>query len=489
MAATRVRHVVTLWLSAAAVTAYLCRNSLVVAESELRTGLGLSEDQMGFILGPAFFWTYALAQIPMAQVGERVGARRALAGFSVVWSLASLLIAAATGFVWLLVARLISGIAQAGLFPCSVQAIADWHPRPERGTASGMLGAAMSVGGAIGAGLTGWLLGSMSVAAIFAWFAVPGVLWSIGFAWWFREQPADHPAVNQEELRRIRGESERAVGEARDAGEERAAEEEREAAEEQAAGDVRAVGDVRAAGEEVGDGIPGVEDDASPLAPRRMWMELVTSPAAWLLFGQQFFRAGGYAFFASWFATYLMETRGVSTAQSGWMTAMPLVATVAGSMIGGATSDAVLRATGSLSMARKGVAATSLSLCAVLVATAFFVEDPLIAVAVISGGAFLAAIGGPCGYTMTMDMGGAHVASVFSTMNMLGNFGAGLTPWLVPQFKRWVEASPTGMALSDGNSWNAVLLLFVAMYLGSAICWCLLSARGSVFEQSLLRRK
>lgn len=477
MAATRVRHVVTLWLSAAAVTAYLCRNSLVVAESELRTGLGLSEDQMGFILGPAFFWTYALAQIPMAQVGQRVGARRALAGFSVVWSLASLLIAAATGFVWMLAARLISGIAQAGLFPCAVQAIADWHPRPERGTASGMLGAAMSIGGSIGAGLTGWLLGSMSVAAIFAWFAVPGVLWSIGFAWWFREQPADHPAVNREELRRIRGEAERDDSEERATGEERAA------------GDVRAAGEERDVDQESADGKPRVEDGASPLAPRQMWLELLTSPAAWLLFGQQFFRAGGYAFFASWFATYLMETRGVSTAQSGWMTAMPLVATVAGSMIGGATSDAVLRATGSLSMARKGVAATSLSLCAVLVATAFFVDDPLIAVAVISGGAFLAAIGGPCGYTMTMDMGGAHVASVFSTMNMLGNFGAGLTPWLVPQFKRWVEASPTGMALSDGNSWNAVLLLFVAMYLGSAICWCLLSARGSVFEQSLLRRK
>lgn len=465
MAATRVRHAVTLWLSAAAVTAYLCRNSLVVAESELRIGLGLSEDQMGFILGPAFFWTYALAQIPTAQWGERIGARRALAGFSVVWSLASLLIAAATGFAWLLASRLISGVAQAGLFPGSVRVIADWHPRPERGTASGMLGAAMSVGGAIGAGLTGWLLGSMSVFAIFAWFALPGLLWSVGFAWWFRERPADHPAVNDEELRRIRGEPATAA---------------------------RAPAAGPAGTQKAGAGTPdrdAAEHAETPLPPRRMWLELWTSPAAWLLFGQQFFRAGGYAFFASWFATYLMETRGVSTAQSGWMTAMPLIATVAGSMLGGAASDAVLRATGSLSLARKGVAATSLSLCAVLVATAFFVHDPLIAVGVISGGAFLAAIGGPCGYTMTMDLGGGHVASVFSTMNMLGNFGAGLTPWLVPQFKRWVETSPTWMAWSDGNSWNAVLLLFVAMYLGSAICWCLLSARGSVFEQSLLRRK
>lgn len=220
-----------------------------------------------------------------------------------------------------------------------------------------------------------------------------------------------------------------------------------------------------------------------------MWSELVTSPAAWLLFGQQFFRAGGYAFFASWFATYLMETRGVSTAQSGWLAAMPLIATVVGSMLGGYVSDAILKATGSLGWGRKGVAMVSLTLCAALVFSAFFVADPTMAVLVISSGAFLAAIAGPCGYTMTMDMGGSNVASVFSAMNMLGNFGAGLTPWLVPQFKRWVESSSTLLAFCDGNSWNAVLLLFVSMYIGAAVCWTLLSAKGTVFEQSLLRRR
>lgn len=451
---TRVRHSVTLWLSVAAVFAYLCRNSLVVAESELRADLSLTEAQMGFILGPAFFWTYALAQIPTAWLGERYGSRRCLPAFSAAWSIASGLIALATGFGWVLASRLASGVSQAGLFPCSVRTIAIWNPPAGRAGASGLLGAAMSVGGALGAGLTGWMLGFMSATTIFALFAIPGLFWAVGFRFWFREYPSEHPSVNAAELAIIGGDPVANTGPADASQKTRPA-----------------------------------DDADTPPDRKRMWLELVTSPAAWLIFGQQFFRAGGYAFFASWFATYLMETRGVSTTQSGLLTAMPLIATVVGSMLGGYASDFILKRTGSLALARKGVAGGSLTFCAALVFAAFFVADPTLAVIIISAGALLAAIAAPCGYTMTMDMGGNHVASVFSTMNMLGNFGAGLTPWIVPRFKTWVESSPTMLSYCDGNSWNAVLLLFAAMYVGSAVCWFLLSTRGTVFDQSLLRSK
>ncbi len=451
---TRVRHYVTLWLSVAAVFAYLCRNSLVVAESELRADLGLTEGQMGFILGPAFFWTYALAQIPTAWLAERYGSRRCLPVFSTAWSIASGLIALATGFGWVLASRLASGVSQAGLFPASVRTIAIWNAPAGRAGASGLLGAAMSVGGALGAGLTGWMLGFMSATTIFAVFAIPGLFWSAAFWFWFREYPSEHPSVNAAERALVGGDSATNSG----------------------------------AADEVA--IPRSLGDPDPPPDRkRMWLELVTSPAAWLIFGQQFFRAGGYAFFASWFATYLMETRGVSTTQSGLLTAMPLIATVAGSMLGGYASDFIFARTGSLALARKGVAGGSLTFCAALVFAAFFVADPTQAVIIISVGALLAALAAPCGYTMTMDMGGNHVASVFSTMNMLGNFGAGLTPWIVPRFKIWVESSPTLLAYCDGNSWNAVLLLFAAMYVGAAACWFLLSAQGTVFDQSLLRTK
>ncbi|MDA1054056.1 MAG: MFS transporter [Planctomycetota bacterium] len=440
-APTKVRFTVTAWLAMAAVLAYLCRNSLPVAEKALRIELGITEEQMGFLLGPAFFWTYALAQIPTAWLGERFGSRRCLPAFATAWSLATAALALASGFGLLLMSRLGNGIAQGGIFPCATRTIALWNPQTGRALPSGLLGAAMSVGGAIGAGLTGWLLGRhMPAKYVLAIFAVPGLLWAIGFWWWFRERPEEHPSVNGAECTLI------AEG--------------------------RTTKPSKGGGFDAG-----------------MWLRLTTSPAACLICGQQFFRAGGYAFFTSWFATYLMETRGVSTAQSGFLTALPLIATVIGSTLGGITSDAVFRATRSLALARKGLAVGSLTLCAGLVFSAFFVADPTTAVSVISCGAFLAAFAGPCAYTVTIDMGGNNVAPLFSTMNMIGNFGAGLMPWMVPRFKTWIEETPSLLARCDGNSWNAVLVLFAVAYLGAAICWGLLNTNGTVFDQSLLGRR
>ena len=83
---TWVRHQLSLWLAVAATTAYLCRNCLVVAEKSIRLELNLSEEQMGFLLGPAFFWSYALIQIPGGWLGEKFGSRLILPIYSVVWS-------------------------------------------------------------------------------------------------------------------------------------------------------------------------------------------------------------------------------------------------------------------------------------------------------------------------------------------------------------------------------------------------------------------
>ncbi len=436
---TRVRYVVTTWLCVAAVLAYLCRNSLMVAEKGLREDLGITEDQMGFILGPAFFWTYALSQIPTAWLGERFGSRRCLPAFAIAWSVSTAVIGFATGFYLLIASRVANGIGQAGIFPCATRTIAIWHPQTSRASASGLLSAAMSIGGALAAALTGYLLGYLPATVIFVLFAIPGLLWAGGFWLWYREYPIEHAAVNDAERTLI--------AESR----------------------------------------PAASAATRESFDAKMWLQLSTSPAAWLICGQQFFRAGGYAFFASWFATYLMETRHVSTAASGVLTALPLLATVAGSTLGGMTSDAVFRATRSLAWARKGVAGGSLALCAVLVFSAYFVNHPTMAVGVISCGAFLAAVAGPCAYTVTMDMGGKHLAPLFSTMNMIGNFGAGLLPWIVPKFRVWINQTPELLDFCGGNSWNAVLVLFAVTYFGAAVCWMLLNTEGTVFDQSLWR--
>src|SRR5439155_13142424 len=85
---TKTRFVVLAWLCAAAALAYVSRNAIAVAESTVRGDLGLTKEQSGWLMS-AFFFSYALCQIPMGQLGQRAGSRRALSLFATVWSVAS----------------------------------------------------------------------------------------------------------------------------------------------------------------------------------------------------------------------------------------------------------------------------------------------------------------------------------------------------------------------------------------------------------------
>lgn len=446
-APTHTRFIVLAGLCAAAALSYVSRNAIGVAESTVRADLGLTKEQSGWLMS-AFFISYSVCQIPGAWVGQRFGARRALPAFAIVWSIATAATALG-GFVNVLAMRVVKGVSQAGLFPICTGVVAKWFPKTGQAFATGALGSFMSVGGAVGAALTGWLVVEIGWRWMFVLYSLPGLLWAAWFWGWFRETPSEHGAVNAAERELIESARPLTPALSPDGGE----------------------------GDEAAEPpCPRAGDCKSP-APPTPWLQLLTSPAMWCICGQQFFRAAGYMFFTSWFATYLQEARGVTILKSGFLTMLPLLAVVVGSLAGGVISDAVLKRTGSRRLARRGVAIISLGLCAVFTLSAYFFADALAAVLIISAGSFFAAVAGPCSYTITIDMGGEHVPTVNSVMNMTGNFGAMLFPLAVP------------LLLGKEQNWNIVLLTFGALYLGSALCWWLLKPDGSVFEQALVRAK
>ena len=457
------RGTLSAWLCSGAVIAYLCRNSLSVAEKTIRLDLEISEETMGFIMG-SFFWSYALFQIPGGLLGKKFGSRIWLPVFSAGSALATMLFGMATGTVGLLSARVGIGVAQAGLFPCSTIAITKWFPSGERGLASGLLGAAMSVGGAIGAGLTGELLELTSWRWTLTLYSIPGLIWAVGFRHWFRETPTEHRRANQAECDYIA---------------------ERSPSKSTAKLEGGGVADVAVAGGlcETDESRAAAKAATSPNEESSLaWLKLLLYASFWMICGQQFFRAAGAAFFQSWFPTYLQETRGVSTADSGWLASLQLVATVVGSILAGGVSDFVYRKTHRLTLARSGLAGSALFVCSLLVFSAWYVQDARMATLVISAGAFCAAVAGPCAYASTMDLGGRNVSLVFSWMNMLGNFGAGLVIWGVPHFRKLVDETPALINVCGGNSWNAVLILFGTMFLLSASCWAMLRIRANELE-------
>jgi ACS family glucarate transporter-like MFS transporter len=414
--ATRVRYVVLVWLCASAAIAYIPRNSISVAEQAIRSDLGLTDDAMGAAMS-AFFVTYAVFQVPSGWLAHVWGTRRALPVLTVLWSAAAGLMGLAGGLPGLVTSRLSQGAAQAGIFPCATASIARWFPVTQRAVASGFLASFMSVGGALGAFFTGLLLEPLGWRWLFALYAVPGLLWAAGFYAWFRDRPQDHPAVNSGELAQL-----------------------------------------------------GPAPPPGPHAEPTPWGALIRSPALWWICGQQFFRAAGYIFFASWFATFLRETRGVGDVEAGLFTSLPLWGVVLGSPVGGIVSDWLLARTGSRRVGRQGLAAASMFVSAALILLSYRVSEVWGAVLLISLGSFCSSMAGPCTYAITIDMGGRHVAPVFSVMNMAGNIGATVFPMVVPWFVR-----TTG-------SWDFMLLLFAGIHAAAAFCWLMLDPRGTIFD-------
>ena len=198
--------------------------------------------------------------------------------------------------------------------------------------------------------------------------------------------------------------------------------------------------------------------------------QLLLQPTIWFLCGQQICRAAGYAFFASWFPTFLQETRNVSIEKSGYLQAMVLAGTLLGGLLGGGVADWVWRKSRSLHLSRGGVGASSLFACSLLVAAAWFVESSLLAMGLLTFGALLAALAGPCAYAAAIDLGGSRTPQVFGLMNMSGNLAAAAGPILLGMFFAW------------SDNWNSVLLLFAGIYLAGAFCWCFVRSETQASE-------
>lgn len=406
---TWVRYRVLAWLTFAAALAYLTRNAVGVAESSIRQDLGLTLQESGWFMG-AFFWTYAVFQVPSGWLVHRLGTRVALSGFAFLWSVAAVTIGLAPGLAMLIVAQLLMGIAQAGVFPASCHSISHWMPMARRSLACGFVGAGMQIGAVLSGALTGDLIEARGWRPAFFIYAVPGMLWAVWFFFRFRNHPREDAAVNDDELTLIETDSDRD---------------------------------------------PNQEAATEPTP----WASLAANPTVWMLCGQQVFRAAGYMFFASWFPTFLQETRGVSVADSGYLQALVFAGTLTGSLLGGLLTDWIWRRTGSLKLSRSGVGGVALLNCGLLILAAWFVQSVNFAVALLALGSLFAALAGPCALAATIDIGGHHVPQVFGLMNMCGNFAAASCPILVGILFDWTAA------------WHLVLLLFAAGYLAGALCW------------------
>ena len=124
---------------------YLDRGTLAVANESIRADLGLSLGQMGILLS-AFSWSYALCQLPVGALVDRVGPRWLLGIGLIVWSLAQAAGGLASTFGYFVVTRIVLGIGEAPQFPSAARVVSNWFPLRSRGTPTGIFNAASPLG-------------------------------------------------------------------------------------------------------------------------------------------------------------------------------------------------------------------------------------------------------------------------------------------------------------------------------------------------------
>lgn len=163
-AATNVRWYVLTVATLSSVLLYLDRISANFVVESIRLDFGLTQQQMGLYLA-AFFWSYALGQVPAGWISDRLGIRWTLTAYILFWSAFTALLGLSTGLITLLIFRLGCGFAQAGAYPACGRAVRDWMPLTQRGMASSVVAFGGRVGGAIAPLLT---------AAVMLWLALSG---------------------------------------------------------------------------------------------------------------------------------------------------------------------------------------------------------------------------------------------------------------------------------------------------------------------------
>lgn len=414
--ATRVRYKVVALAVLLAMVTYLDRVCISTLSDDISRDLGLTQMQMSLVFS-AFTLAYALFEIPTAWWADRAGTRSVLTRIVIWWSTFTMATAGALNYAALLVTRFLFGAGEAGAWPSVARTFSRWIPRNERGRVQGIFFMGAHLAGGVTPSLVQSLSHHLHWRAIFALFGSIGFAWATVWYLWFRDDPADHPAVNAAELAKI---------------------------------------------------VADREPDAGHSTSWEYWRRLLCHRNTWALCLMYLPNSFAFYFCITWLPKYLRVQHGFESVTLGIVAGLPLTLSVLGDLFGGVTTDWVTARFG-LRVGRSGVGAAAYVLAGLSMFLAATTTQPMLAavsisVAVAASMFTLAAAWGTC-----LDVGGNHAGVVSAAMNTSGQIG-GVTCPIVVTF-----------AVQRLGSWNASLYLIGGLFLFGAVCWCLIDPRRRIF--------
>jgi len=189
----------------AATVNYMDRQVIGLLKPTLQLQFGWTESGYSNIV-LAFQFAYGAGILFIGRFIDWIGERR---GFSVAvfaWSLSAIAHAAAGSVFQFAAARFCLGIGEAGSFPASVKAVAEWFPRRERAFATGVFNSGTNIGAIATPLIVPWLTKYYGWRMAFIATGAFGFVWIIAWLLLYR-RPEESAGISAGELAYIKSDT------------------------------------------------------------------------------------------------------------------------------------------------------------------------------------------------------------------------------------------------------------------------------------------
>jgi ACS family glucarate transporter-like MFS transporter len=364
------RFLVLFALSTLSVITFLDRIAISVAGPTIMHDLGMSKEQLGWVLG-IFALAYGGFEIPTGLMGDRLGAKKVLIRVVLWWSAFTVLTGFSTGFGMLVVTRFLFGAGEAGAYPNSSIVLAKWFPSIERARGQAWIWSASRIGGALTPFIVIPIQTHFGWRASFIFLGALGIVWVVIWKLWFREEPADMKGIDKQELDEI------------------------------------------------------LTQRNLPEGHHKFSWKVFKDRNLQLLMAMYFCYASGAFFFQGWLPTYLQKGRGLDDQAMSFITSFSFILGAVGCLSGGFVCDFLVKKLGPR-WGRATVALTGLGLSGIFMLISVFTSDNSTATILLSAGLGLMDFTIPASWSTAMDIGGKNAGTITGAMNTAGLFGSTL---------------------------------------------------------------
>ncbi|MGE7667151.1 MFS transporter [Ureibacillus composti] len=165
------------------------------SSTQLMEELGLTATQWGLV-GSSFFFLYSLSAIVVGGIADKIGVRKVIAVMAIVWALVQFATIFVSNYVYLVITRIILGAGEGPSYSLAMTAAAKWLPKNKLGIGLTLVSIGGPVGVAVSAPILIGIITSYGWRAAFITTGIVGIIWTIGWLIFSKNEPAQEEAVS-----------------------------------------------------------------------------------------------------------------------------------------------------------------------------------------------------------------------------------------------------------------------------------------------------